>query len=906
MFLEYARLKGYIGLKRGSDVDEIEIPFYKMKSRICFIIGNNGSGKSTLRKALNPLIDSADNFLPNVEGEKELRYRLNDGTIVNIFIFHGFKPNGERASAKAYIKKIVDGEEINLNPNGNIGSYKEVIEDIFDLDPNFLLLTSLGTDNKGIASNGITPTERKKVIASKISSVEVYNDIGRAVTKRASTRKAIINSITAKIDTIGDEESLHSRIKNNEYLIDKYVMEKERLQSEKSKFELLVDQLDPDKCIINKYNDLIDRLNRAKTEYNSLFVKEQNLTTHDIELAIESANNTLSVLNNEKINKEKEMYGIDSTLPKMLAEHEETARLIQLKTERLNSLGNETNFEDIKEMYETTKNDIAEYERIFKENGITNPLSISKDEYIIGLNTIKEIKESLDSINYYISDENLSKTLEYVSNGSFPSSKKISDEIDSLKKSIQDNNMSINNYKNDISRLDILKHRPSNCGIDDCYFINEAVRIKATNPEEKMNKLIEDNEEMSNRISSLSSEIEDIELMCTTIQYLQIVKRNIDRNYSILIKLPHGESFTDLNFFTVDLLHGRIYEKMITDVYNTITFANIFDKYRDAKELFASLENEMKLYDSKITIIQEVENDLLELKEKSDEMIHELDSIYNKKQMIRHDLDNVVSEYDKTVKIIERLEIVKSKLIEIDDIKSQILLAEEDSDKIKKLIIDINNINSSIIGIDNQLAPLRNTNGELNYSLKMLTEYKEELKTHLASINVLEVVKKHSTPKTGIQLVFMKMYFGKILTMANELLVNFFGGNLTLSDYFIDENIFKISCYDARSGLTNDDISSCSTSETCMIGMVLSYAFMRQGSSIYDIFQLDEVDAGLDSDNRMSFIPSINHLMDVLGLQQCIMISHSSETDISTADAILLRQPARVLSTCNANVILSV
>ena len=55
--------------------------------------------------------------------------------------------NGNRKQTKAFIQK--NGEE--LNSNGNISSYKEIVEAEFDMDPNFMTLTRLSSDDRGLA-----------------------------------------------------------------------------------------------------------------------------------------------------------------------------------------------------------------------------------------------------------------------------------------------------------------------------------------------------------------------------------------------------------------------------------------------------------------------------------------------------------------------------------------------------------------------------------------------------------------------------------------------------------------------------------------------------------------------------------------------------------------------------------
>ena len=99
----------------------------------------------------------------------------------------------------------------------------------------------------------------------------------------------------------------------------------------------------------------------------------------------------------------------------------------------------------------------------------------------------------------------------------------------------------------------------------------------------------------------------------------------------------------------------------------------------------------------------------------------------------------------------------------------------------------------------------------------------------------------------------------------------------------------------------NDDISSMSTAQICMISMILSFAFLFHSSTKYNILKLDEIDGALDTNNRLGFVNVLNQLCDMLETEQCIIISHNDEFDTSEADIILLKHSHP--ETINGNII---
>ena len=81
-----------------------------------------------------------------------------------------------------------------------------------------------------------------------------------------------------------------------------------------------------------------------------------------------------------------------------------------------------------------------------------------------------------------------------------------------------------------------------------------------------------------------------------------------------------------------------------------------------------------------------------------------------------------------------------------------------------------------------------------------------------------------------------------------------------------------------------------STAQICMISMILSFALLRSTSNNYSIIKLDEIDGGLDANNRLNFVSVLSQLMSMLSYEQCIMISHNSEIAMYNADLIILKQ----------------
>ena len=223
---------------------------------------------------------------------------------------------------------------------------------------------------------------------------------------------------------------------------------------------------------------------------------------------------------------------------------------------------------------------------------------------------------------------------------------------------------------------------------------------------------------------------------------------------------------------------------------------------------------------------------------------------------------------------------IKEKFISIKDNISKI---KSDADKINSLYQQYN-----MITVD--LTPIKKDRDDLSFSIKMAEEYQHELDEYQEKYNTVEVLKKYSSPSSGIQTVYMNVYMNKTLELANELLMYLFDGELELLPYVINADEFRIPVKHA-SGMISDDISSCSNAQICMISMVVSLSLLIQASSKFNIIRFDEIDGALDTANRLKFANVLRHIGSKLGIEQIIMVSHSIEIDLGQVDVVKLILP---------------
>ena len=167
---------------------------------------------------------------------------------------------------------------------------------------------------------------------------------------------------------------------------------------------------------------------------------------------------------------------------------------------------------------------------------------------------------------------------------------------------------------------------------------------------------------------------------------------------------------------------------------------------------------------------------------------------------------------------------------------------------------------------------------------------------------LLEVIKKYCSPTGGgIQTLFMQIYMAKTLDLSNQLLGMLFNGEYQLMEFVINESEFRIPF--VGNGLPVDDISSGSSSQIAIMGMIINLVLLHQASTKFNIARLDEIDGPLDTNNRLGFVNTLYNLIQMLGIEQLFLISHSIEADTSSVDIIKFKYNEELESNILGNVI---
>lgn len=889
MKLKSARFKGLIGVYRASGLKEIYIDFTKCKNKIVLITGPNGSGKSTINDALNPLPDSQSSYIKGEPGFKELEY-IKDGILYQIHIDYPVNKNGERTTTKAFINKIVDGVVVELNVNGNIGSYKDVIENEFKLDPNFIALTKLSVEDRGIVDK--TPAERKKYVGAVIEQTEVFNNIYKVLNKRSSVFKSMENSIVAKIDSIGNADNLNSELANIDIKIKVLEDSKIKLTKDLSDAEAMIKISDPNGTLRAEYMELQSQITSIDNELGTIKIFLDKFKDKPYYSYVESLDKCLesqSLVNSKIAEINNTIHFKRESIQNILASREEESKTLQLKQSRLSSLISDQDYELLKTETNNTRANIQSYKMTLKSVGLTEDTTITKEEFISGVDVIRTIREQISLIRSAAYESQINAAVDYKINGYdvVGEINKINLELSCCNDKLNEINMEIGKYSNLLSMSEILSKRPTTCKDDSCSFIKNAVEAASKEPAKHLDTLGTQKYTIEDDIKSLENKLNDLQTITNIMHNIDIIVRSASSSKGILSKLPNGDVFTDVNHLLLLIKTGRTFDEF-DSLYEFLNYANVLEELRASKEKLTNLEANMKVYESKVSLIDDLQNDINSIVEKLDKATDTILSVNNEIKELEKTLmdlnttnSSIVSakeKYEQVKKLEERKQIILDRLAVID----------ANMANIESAVQNANIINTELKRVNDELNPLLKHRDEISYSLNKLSEYIAESNLYHHKYEAVELIKKYSSPtREGIQDLFIKVYLGQTIGLANSLLKMLFNGELELMKPVINTE-FRIPCKSKETTIINDDISSCSSAQKCMISTLISAALMQQASPVYNILQLDEMDGALDQDNRARFPIVLESVIDLLKIETCVMISHASESVLDNIDIICL------------------
>ena len=861
-----ATFKNYIGFYNGMGLYEVNIDFRKCTHNIILITGKNGSGKSTLMNHINPFPDSSNSFIPNKTAEKHL-VLFDKGDTYTIQIVSPADLKG-RKTTKAYIQK--NGTE--LNENGNVSSYKEIVFNEFELDANYVSLSRLSNSDRGLGDK--TPAERKRFASNIIDNLETYNTIYKTLNKKSLIYKSHTNTIHTKIQNIGNGENLKLRLKQmqvREGELNREIMSANNtIVSIETKYSIDEEEALKVKQITDKEEELSVKLTTLETQVNSQYHKTkiqpdkiQSQYATDTTL-IESYRRKLSEITEKWKNETARLKETDDTISSLRAE-----------------LNCNISEDDIADRYNKSQNMISEIVAELRNINIPTETDIVELEKVISF--CERFSISIDKFNDGLTPRDLEyiiKEFDTISTTDLLSSQEIYiSKIESGKQILAET-------QGKLQLLATLEDRPKDCKIDTCPFIANAVAIQNSMQGdiiEILSSIQESNLELSDKVSEIQSKIDYHNSMSFKKMELDSIRRDILEIKDILYKYyPHFIENLDIMILNMNTFGFIREHKKVTDAANLLRMLSA--EYQQNM----ILEIEYRNYREKVQLLNSSRNMLNKLETTQVKLVNSISDLKSEMDNYSSTISNLESKINTEVEYMNIYLRYLDVLEEHKTIKAQVEEYQKKSSKAIEALSQITGLRAKINTLSAELDPLMREINTISGQLTLLDSYYEEYAKYKQSYDIIETLKKYCSPTSGgIQTLFMQLYMSKTKDIANSVLSMLFNGSYKLDDFIINENEFRIPFI--GEGLPVDDISSGSGAQIAMMGMIINLVLLHQASTKFNIAQLDEVTATLDSYNNSQFTNIMFYCMQILNIEQLFLISHSTETDNSYADVIKLK-----------------
>nr|DAX22393.1 MAG TPA: STRUCTURAL MAINTENANCE OF CHROMOSOMES PROTEIN [Bacteriophage sp.] len=877
MRITYIRLENYIGIYNGRGDDILEIDLSQNVNPIVIIRGTNGSGKSTLLKSLTPINDDSNAIVPGVTGRKVIRY-LHNGITYEIEYVHPIDKEGKRKQTRGQVYKYGPNGKEELNPTWNVSSAKDIIYSLFNLDSNFLALSQLSSEDRGLADK--RPAERKSFVSSIISGIEAYNAMYKIISKKHSMYKSLIQSLTAKINRIGNKEDLDLRYNTITKQVSQAISDRDASIQRIAMLRAKLDENNAEK-LLEEYTKIRDRYELNKKE-RVLLTNSLSKYYKDRTASIYTVEERATFIRDE----EMELSENKAKLPQWEESYKTASNEYSSCELKIADINTEINKK--KSRLETFIDaDFSEEELGRYNDAVVNLKAIENDiaklDYRIDnkseYDRLKELFDMMNNFSYAIMDRYECITREDVDtlvtrNSSFYENTlaTITKEIEAYTKERISTEADMGFYESLVEKTKNLELKPKDCKFTDCVFIVEAIEAERKKPKDALVKLSDKLKKLEEELKELNDNLHltnEAKSFMDKLESLQVV---FESNKSYLSKIGADGIWKGF----IESITNNTTAKFLEEyIYRATNSYNLLEAKESVSKIVDSLKESAIKYNANKSIIDEINGDIERMEAERNGYERDLNIAYENignYSALRDEYDCLIREAETNLPHLDKIQEIDLEMRELEKKADE---SKAKRDLIKELnakILEESAVAERCKDNYNELIAQRD---DIAHNKILIDEYHKEMQEYTDNYERIEAIKYYVSPNTGIQTIFIGAYMNDIMVKANELASCIFGGEFVIQPFVINETEFRIPCL--GSGLMNDDISSMSTSQICMLSMIISFAILANASTDYNILKLDEIDGGLDTENRIQFITLLGNLISMVGCEQCFLISHNME-----------------------------
>ena len=845
-------LRNFIFIQSGMNRREVTLDFSECNKKINIFIGKMGSGKSSILGHLQPFADygtldvrnKADAIIPGEDGLKEIDF-LHDGHNIEIQHVYSWNKSTQAHSTKSFIR--IDGRE--LNENGNVSSFKELIRLHFGIDQSFLRLLRLGPNVANVIN--MKSTERKAFIASLLKETEVYTMLYKKLSDDQRNLNGVLTVLNNKLISLSSD-------KQNELKAEVDDLDDD-LRDLSTQIDNLKDSISRLKGINHSLlgklkTDLPTELERLETLQESekihlddIIKSLEELPTEGVEQLSSQYAESVSKLNSI----EEELLRIQTRLESNQTERNRLTDILLISDHSEQIAELEKQAVSIRNSYRDSERKLSGFEPRYSYAFLTNFIT-----------TIQSFQLSLEEMC-----NNPSEIIQkcFKSDGTIMSYCKKRIEIATGRQVNLQKLLSNITFAAEY-RCPIPLYRPPMCPTEDCPYVT-------THPETigEMNKTLDRVSELKNQIDALDREIAIYEECAIQYPKMQFLKQNWNLVYGVLNKIG---VINEHSLYTLLINLGA--RTNWYDQPSLMRYIEMVKLYED----FDALRKRAEEIDSELIKLKETDasakkKDLENLNQEYESMIARMEELSNEKIQAKErklKLSNILSNLGNR----EALQVEKTKLegiletraTEIFELQTRIGQYDDNSREIRVLETKMSVINSEYETKVKRAEAIR-------ARLQDIRSTSETYQENLEEARVLRLILSAVSSKDGIPLIMVKLFLDECKEIINDLISDIFEDNLEIVEFSIseDSNEFKIPY--RINGMLVPDIEYASQGQQAVISIALSFALSQKSMSDYNIPLFDEIDDSIHKSSREKFITILYKQMRALGTEQAFLITHN-------------------------------
>jgi DNA repair exonuclease SbcCD ATPase subunit len=857
--ITYINLKNFAAIYSGMGKSNIKITF-KNTERVILLVGPNGSGKTAILMNLHPFaypgnLDVRNNdslIRSELDGYKEIHIKKGKDKYI---IKHHYKWNKDAYNVKSFFIK----NDIELNPNGNVTSFKELVYLELGLTQDYIKLIRLGSNVTNFID--MKSTDRKTFTAEFLQDIDIYSKFYKKVNDDFRVLKSLLRTTVDKIDRLRviDKREIEDDIKKLENHLGGF--NDAKLEVESKYWQIVgkalainpegFDILMGNSMIVNrKLKDTLSDIEKIENKlkpyypYDNWTDERRDKVIKDIQ-ALESAISTNMAV------KEVNLLNLNSYHDRKIA-----------KENNLKSLVSFGEYSKMHDLYKSFVKKEAEYDKKFKDFKTV----CTKDDMLTALSLMQIISNSFQELYYYESGI-INKALDFYPSNKHKINKFVEGEINKCDSIIISRKMENGNC--DLITEGAVLYIPDKCNDITCPLRNK-LRTKM----KKFNQKTPSVETSQYSIGDIESRKEKIYSILNIASIIDRIIGIIKANQDLISKLP--ENFFDINTLLSNLRRSRP-AYIESDFTKYIQVLEEYEEYQTLKNKMTALKKEITFVEQNKSTLDMLQKELFDLDGEITRIEFTLQDINTKLTELsihKESKEKRLLELDNVIYMTGILEALNKDRLECEaDLKvinDKFSILEDLSKRQDLFDIEIKKYESRIKEVEKDLL-------DEKFKLIEFTKLEAERKMLEERFDEMEIIAESLSSRKGISLLIIKLYMEEVKMSTNELLDIIYRGDLEITDFDISDNDFNIPY--VKSNMRVSDVRYASQGEKAFLSVALSFALMKQSMDKYNILLLDEIDATLDTHNRAVFIHILERQLDMIDAEQCFMITHNNMFD---------------------------